>query len=167
MGVLRESIRYHAGHVLTAGFTYQLVDPRYYDDGNQIPGIGPREASQYVVRSVIHFIVEPWPWTARSSAMLAYLPEQLAWWAILALVPIGVVAGLRADALLTSTLLAHALAVMMMVALTSGNIGTLIRHRGLVLPYLVWLAALGAYRLLEVMTRHERVEESGILHGTR
>ena len=30
--------------------------------------------------------------------------------------------------------------------MTSGNIGTLIRHRGLALPYLVWLAALGAVR---------------------
>ena len=29
------------------------------------------------------------------------------------------------------------------VAMTSGNIGTLIRHRGLVMPYLVWLAGFG------------------------
>jgi hypothetical protein len=31
-----------------------------------------------------------------------------------------------------------------MVALTGGNIGTLIRHRGLTFPYFTWLAALGA-----------------------
>jgi hypothetical protein len=28
--------------------------------------------------------------------------------------------------------------------LTGGNIGTLVRHRGLALPYLIWLAAAGA-----------------------
>lgn len=166
MGILHESIRYHAGHVLTEGFTYQLIDPRYYDDWPGIPGMGAREVGQYVARAVGHYLIEPWPFTPRSPALLAYLPEQLVWWAILALVPAGIAVGLKRDALLTSTLMAHALAVMMMVALTSGNIGTLIRHRGLVLPYLVWMAALGACHLLGVATR-PRVAESRILHGTR
>ena len=164
---IRESIRYHAGHVLTVGFTYQSVDPRYYDDWGAIPTIDGREATQYVVRAVGHFIVEPWPWTPRSTALLAYLPEQAVWWVILALVPVGVAAGLRLDALLTCTLMAHALAVMMMVALTSGNIGTLIRHRGLVLPYIVWVAALGAYRVFDWATQKGRVMESGIANGAR
>ena len=34
--------------------------------------------------------------------------------------------------------------------MTSGNIGTLIRHRGLVMPYLVWLAGLGLYELVRI-----------------
>jgi hypothetical protein len=164
---VRDAIRYHAGHVLTVGFTYHSVDPRYYDDWGAIPQIGGREATQYVVRAIGHFIVEPWPWTPRSTALLAYLPEQIVWWIILALVPVGVVAGLKLDALLTCTLMAHALAVMMMVALTSGNIGTLIRHRGLALPYIVWVAALGAYRVFDRLTRQGRTMESGMANGAR
>ena len=35
-----------------------------------------------------------------------------------------------------------------LVAVTSGNVGTLIRHRGLALPYLVWLSAAGAAALI-------------------
>jgi hypothetical protein len=35
-----------------------------------------------------------------------------------------------------------------MVALTSGNIGTLIRHRGLTFPYFTWLAAVGACAMI-------------------
>ena len=31
-----------------------------------------------------------------------------------------------------------------LVALSGGNVGTLIRHRGLAMPYFAWLAALGA-----------------------
>ena len=34
------------------------------------------------------------------------------------------------------------------MALTGGNIGTLVRHRGLALPYLIWLSAVGADALL-------------------
>ena len=60
-----------------------------------------------------------------------------------------------------TTLAAHAAAVMMMVALTSGNIGTLIRHRGLALPYLAWLAGLGAYECVRAMTRRPRLDLEG------
>jgi len=44
-----------------------------------------------------------------------------------------------------------------MVALTSGNVGTLIRHRGLALPYFVWLSALGGCEVVQrLATRTSR-----------
>ena len=79
----------------------------------------------------------------------------------------GIAAGLKADALLTTTLLSHAVAIGMMVALTSGNIGTLIRHRGLIFPYLVWIAALGGCRLLEWFAGRTRLVRDGDPDGTR
>jgi hypothetical protein len=99
--------------------------------------------------------------------MLAYVPEQAAWWALLALVPFGMAAGLKIDPLVTCTLLAHAAAIAMMVSLTSGNIGTLIRHRGLILPYLIWIAALGGGRLLQSFTRQAPLAGDGNAHGHR
>lgn len=160
LGVVRESVRYHAGHVMTAGYTYQLVDRRYYIDWPAMTRIGPAEGARFVARALIHFVVEPVPWVPRSRALLAYIPEQAIWWTLLAMVPFGIAAGLKRDALLTAVLLAHAAVIVLMVALTSGNIGTLIRHRGLALPYVVWVAALGGCWLLERRTRHPRIVES-------
>jgi hypothetical protein len=165
--VVRDSVRYHAGHILTVGQTYQMVDPLYYYDWPAIFAIGPRESVQYVARSIIHYVVEPLPWVERSRAMLFYVPEQAAWWSMLLLLPFGIAAGLKADALLTTTLLSHAAAIGMMVALTSGNVGTLIRHRGLIFPYLVWLVALGGCRLLEWLAGHTRLVRDGDPDGTR
>ena len=158
--VVRDSVRYHAGHVLTPGQTYQLVDPDYYFDWPAIFKIGPAEGAQYVSRAIIHYFVEPLPWIERSRATLAYVPEQAFWWTLVLLTPFGLAAGLKRDALVTSTLMAHAVAIVIMVSLTSGNIGTLIRHRGLVLPYIVWIAALGGCALLYSFTRHSRVGEA-------
>ena len=165
--VVRDSVRYHAGHVLTVGYTYQLVNPHYYWNWEAIFKIGPAEAAQYVSRATVRYFVEPLPWVQRSRAMLAYVPEQAAWWTLLLIVPVGIAAALKADALLASALLAHAAAIVMMVALTSGNIGTLIRHRGLVLPYLVWIAALGGCWLLERFTQHTRIAGSRDADGDR
>ena len=80
------------------------------------------------------------------------------------LLPFGVMAGLRRDVLVTSMLLAHAAAAIVIVALTSGNIGTLIRHRSLVLPYLVWLSVLGGSECVRLYLNRFRVapERSGV-----
>ena len=47
------------------------------------------------------------------------------------------------------------MAIAAAVALNGGNVGTLVRHRGLALPYLVWLSAVGACQLVSFMQRGE------------
>lgn len=148
LGIARESAWYHSGHVMTAGYSYKLLSPWLYYDVPAITKMAPAPAAAFAIKAVAAYLVEPLPWKIETPTILGYLPEHLFWLVALALVPFGFVTGLRRDALLTCLLAAHALAVMMMVALTSGNVGTLIRHRGLALPYLIWLSALGASRLL-------------------
>jgi hypothetical protein len=50
-------------------------------------------------------------------------------------------------------LAAFAFALAAPVAVSDGNIGTLVRHRGLALPYLIWLSAVGAEALLMYAAR--------------
>lgn len=148
LSVARQSAIYHVGHIFTAGYSYRTLDAWYYIDPADIHRMPAGDAAAFVVRSLVGFFTQPLPWTIESRAMLAYLPEYVAWLVLASLAPLGIVAGLRRDAQLTCVLAAHSGAIVLMVALTSGNIGTLIRHRGLVLPYLVWLSALGAWQIL-------------------
>ncbi len=53
--------------------------------------------------------------------------------------------------------MAHTLVAAITVALISGNVGTLVRHRGLALPYLVWLSAVGACGLLSRPRRGDAI----------
>ena len=140
----------HWGHVATPGYSYKLLDPRLYVDMGRraVYTMTWPEAGRYVVRAFWNFITVPRSSQIESRSALAYLPEQALWYSILLLLPIGAVAGLRRDPVLTCLLLAHGLAASGMVALTSGNIGTLIRHRGLTFPYFTWLAAIGACSLI-------------------
>jgi hypothetical protein len=138
----------HTGHVTTPGYTYKLVEPRYYADRLSVRALTPPEAAQYVVRAYIAYVTVPLPWEIESRSMLAFLPEQILWYLIVLLVPFGIVAGLHRDAVFTCVLVAHGFIAVTMVALTGGNIGTLVRHRGLAMPYLAFLAALGACALL-------------------
>ena len=138
----------HWGHVATPGYTYKLLEPRYYAERLSVREMTPPEAARYVVRAFVAYVTVPLPWTIESRSMLAFLPEQIVWYLVVLLTPVGVVAGFRLDAVVTSLIAAHAFGAVAMVALTSGNIGTLVRHRGLAMPYLAFLAALGAYVVL-------------------
>ena len=143
---LRVAASYHAGHVLTPGYSYRLVSNGYYGRRDQLENhMPPVDAGRFAVDAVWAYFVQPLPWEMKSRTMLAYLPEQMVWYVLALLLPFGVYAGLKRDVVLTSVLAAHAAAAILIVALSSGNIGTLIRHRALALPYVVWLSAAGAH----------------------
>jgi hypothetical protein len=166
LSLARQSARYHAGHVLTPGYSYRLIDPRFYVEWTTIHTMPPREAAAFVVKAMGSYFVQPLPWQMSSTSLRAYLPEQVLWYAIILLAPFGLAAGFRINPVLTGMLAAHAAAVIVLVALNSGNIGTLIRHRGLALPYLVWLSALGAHEGLRRLTRQETLTDKGTRHAT-
>jgi hypothetical protein len=77
-----------------------------------------------------------------------YLPEQLLWYLLIVLALFGAAEAVRRDRVLGSLLIAYVLPTAAIVALTTGNVGTLIRHRTLIVPYLVWISALGVAALL-------------------
>jgi hypothetical protein len=156
---------YHTGHVGSAGYSYRILDGRYYFDGRRLYTMPAPEAVVYVINSYVSYVTEPVPWRIESRALMAYLPEQMFWYLLLALAPLGILAGARRDPMLTMLLTAHAFGAITVVAMTSGNIGTLIRHRGLVMPYLVWLAGLGLYELVRSALDASPVPVTGDLHA--
>jgi dolichyl-phosphate-mannose-protein mannosyltransferase len=156
----------HWGHVWTAGWVYHTLDDRFYaatvdgvtrPDRAFIRDMQFREAGRFIVRALERYVTVPLPWEARSAAALAYLPEQLVWYLLVAFAPFGVIWGFRRSVLVTSMLSGYAAVAAVMVAFISGNVGTVVRHRGLALPYIVWLSAVGACELVSRLRGRERV----------
>ena len=137
----------HSGHVFTLGHAYKLMDEGFYMNpatpaGSTIHLSGP-QATRFVVRAILAFVLTPLPWDARSLSERAYLPEHLLWYAIIALLPFGIAEGWRRDAWATAMILGFVLPTALTLAVTNGNVGTLLRLRGLVTPYLAWVSVLG------------------------
>lgn len=169
---LEAAAKTHSGHVFTVGHDYKLLDAGFY--------VNPRtpaastltltraEAARFVARGLASFFVVPLPWQTQSVRELAYLPEQMAWYALVALLPIGVIAAYRRDRLVTCMLVCYAAPTAVALALTNGNVGTLLRLRGLVIPYLVWISAVGFCTALGALGRKERMpllDENGRVFG--
>jgi len=147
-GGVQAAARQHWGHVATPGYVYHLLDQRLYDAKAGVDDLRIGETARFVVRALVSYVVVPLPSEVRSTAALAYLPEQLVWYMIVLLLPFGIVGALRRDVVIASVLFAYGLMAAVTVAMTGGNIGTLVRHRGLALPFFVWLSAVGACDVL-------------------
>jgi len=155
---VRRAAKLHWGHINTPGYTYKTLDPEIYPERRFIDGMSRGATARFLVRSAAEYLTVPRPWTIESRAALAFVPELMFWYCVLALLPIGVIAALRRDALVTAVLGAYAFGTAALVALTAGNIGTLVRHRGLALPYVIWLSAVGADVLLQWKCRKAEKE---------
>lgn len=143
----------HAGHVFTTGHAYKLLDEGFYVHPSTAAGwqldLTDDQAARFVVRAVRTFLFIPWPWEMITASEIAFLPEHLVWLLVVILTPIGVVAGWRRDRLITALLIGFVLPTAAALAVTNGNVGTLLRLRGLVSPFLIWLAILGGLAAAE------------------
>jgi hypothetical protein len=165
IGALNGTAKQHAGHVFTVGHAYKTLDEGFYVNP-QTPAasnleLTPAQAARYIVRSAVSFLVVPVPWQLTSTRELVYLPEQLAWYAMVLLAPFGVFAGWRRDPLVTALLVGSILPTATALALTNGNVGTMLRLRGVVIPYLAVLAALGFCEVLETLASRRRAIDVG------
>ena len=158
-GGVQAAARQHAGHIATAGYTYKALDERLYEAKSAMFDMSLDEAGRFLVRSLAAYVTVPLPWEAQSTSAVAYLPEQMLWYMIVALAPIGFVYALRRDALVAALLFGYAIVAAVTVAVVSGNVGTLVRHRGLALPYMIWLSAVGACELVRWSLAPERAEQ--------
>jgi hypothetical protein len=144
---LTDAAKQHSGHVFTVGHAYKLMDEGFYMNpatpaGSSIMLTAP-QATRFVVRSVLTFVLTPLPWEARSIGERAYLPEHLLWYGLLLLLPFGIAEGWRRDAWTTAMVIGFITPTAVALAMTNGNVGTLLRLRGLVTPYLAWISMLG------------------------
>jgi hypothetical protein len=136
----------HIGNVRTDGHGYKLLDQRFYSDwtGDSIATMTPTEALRFAVRALVSVIIVPLPWQIQSWSEIVFLPQQLLWYPLVILALVGLVAGLRRDLLVTCMLAGLSVVGAAVVGLNSGNIGSMVRHRDTVVPFVVWLSALGA-----------------------
>jgi hypothetical protein len=147
---VRTAAARHVGHVKSTGVSYRLLDERYYSDSTtSLDSMSLADGVWFLVGSAIAFVVVPLPWQSGSVGTLALLPQQFAWYIACVAAAVGFAVGLRRAPWLTCVFAGSALAGLLIIAPNSGNVGTLMRHRDLIVPFVLWLAGLGIVGIAE------------------
>ena len=149
---VREAAIRHLGHMRSTGFSYRLLDDSFYMDPAFLPNdyvfaLTGGEEVRFLARSVIAFFVIPVPWHLENATWLVMMPQQALWYSLVLLAVAGAVAGARRDPLLTCVLAGFIVGAVIVIAPNSGNVGTLIRHRDMVVPFVAALAGMGAVKV--------------------
>ncbi len=129
----------------------RTVLPRAPEEGGTnaqlVPATAPGGNDALVPRTlghlpigVMHALFAPFPWAIGRLADWLTLPDMLLWYGLLAAVPWTL---WRARQLWHSwsPLLLFVGGILLILALTEGNVGTLYRHRAMVIPFVALLAA--------------------------
>lgn len=148
---IRTAAVVHIGHVKTPGYAYKLLDPYFYSrsEDNNLTYMTAADGGRFVIRALASFFTVPLPWRMESTSAVLLLPQQLLWYLLAAVALAGTVAGMRRDPVFTSILMCNILAGAGVISLHNGNVGTFVRFRDTVVPFLLWLSALGGFALLE------------------
>lgn len=144
LSLVRGAANRHFGHVMSPGQSFRLLDETVYAGGfDAIDRMTLVDCGRFLVDAAVAFVVVPAPWRVSSAGELAMIPQQLAWYLAVAAAVAGTLVGLRRDVWLTCILAGYALAGLAIIAPNSGNVGTLVRHRDMIVPFVLWLGALG------------------------
>ncbi len=111
--------------------------------GEQRPESGNAYVAQvaYLPIGLPNVILQPVPWTMRTPRDFAFLPEVICWYLIVVASLAGVVEAARKRHRAALLLGLFVLLMMMAFALVQNNVGTLIRHRAMLLPVMIPLGA--------------------------
>ncbi len=124
--------------MFTTSHTYKLLDHGFYFLPST-PASWPlqltdAQAMRFLVRAVVSFLFTPLPWEMTSLSELLFLPEHAVWLLMIVFAPIGVVASWQRNRRMTGLLVMWIVPTAAAIAMTTGNVGTLLRLRGMVTP---------------------------------
>lgn len=144
-------LRLTHGQSNAGGFSYRLLPDHYY----LLPGTDQvfsnlrlPEFGVMFAKGWAYFLLAPFPWATASLGQLTVYPWMLIWYGLLTLAFLGLILALASNSRPTLVLMIYVLFMGSAIALSSGNIGTVFRHRDLVSPVLLIFSGVALGRVL-------------------
>jgi 4-amino-4-deoxy-L-arabinose transferase-like glycosyltransferase len=146
------------------------------DTGIDIENVPRSEADGYTIQlrtapKVLPYVLwGPFPWQARSRRELAVVPESLVWYGVQVLVVAAIIGWRKERWRELSLPLAYGAGLTFVFSLIEGNVGTIYRHRAMLLVPAIAVAGLGFdWLLVRWAQRREHIvaPSTGALSGAR
>jgi len=140
--ILEKAIDLQRGFVLTGGSVYKVYEDKYYATPPP-KEIEPLRIFIYLPKGWLYFLFTPFPWSIHTKLQMIAAPQVMLWY-ILALFALwGVLVMKRYGGSGAHVIFFHIFFITSAFALSSGNIGTALRHRDIILPFFFIFSSIG------------------------
>ncbi len=136
----RKAVYRHVNYVVGTGMVYRYLPDQFYPVAAQVP---MSVVVRGIPKAIGHYLLEPFPSRSGDWSAVLLTPQMILWYFLLPFALIGIGAGLRWNMWNCGFLVFVLLAWVLMGALSSANIGTIIRLRDMVTQILLLFAAVG------------------------
>lgn len=151
------------GYVWTRGVTYKIFDDKYYYDKTLLNEMGLIPFLCSLSKGFFHFMFEPLPQRISNPSSLVVFPQMLLWYGLTFFMLVGFFRAIQYNFPVMAVILLYTLLFSLPIALGSGNVGTVFRHRDLVTPFYLIFAANGISGLRLKIS--ERIKHENILQA--
>jgi len=103
----------------------------------------PLSVISFISMALLTGCFGPFPWQSISFAQMAVIPEMMVYYLFIPAIFLGIKYLFKNKINEGSIIVIFVIAMMTLLAIIEGNLGTLFRHRAMVLPFLFILAAIG------------------------
>lgn len=141
----------HIGYVSTpAGNNYRILPDRYYFYGrqNKPMGVSSADIIMAFIKGGFHVFFEPVISyrDIHSKSLLFGFPQTILLLLSMPFMVIGLCAGIRYRTLEITPLTVSLIIFIPLMAISEGNVGTVFRHRDMIMPFLIILGVAGYYK---------------------
>lgn len=144
---MARSLRYSQGILTSGGSTYKIFDDKYYRGGSMFQ-LNLIDFSKGFFKAWFYFLSMPFPWKIYTKMLLISYIQVILWYCLIPFVFIGMATALRYKWRETFVIFAYILIIGSSIAMFSGNIGTVFRHRDMLTPLFLIFGSLGVMKTL-------------------
>ncbi len=142
-------LTYSRGVINTGGSIYKIFDDKYYRGGSMSlsNNISYIDFTKGFFKGWFYFLLVPFPWKIHTNLLLMSYPQVILWYLFIPFVFIGMITAFRYKWRETFIFFVYIILYGSIIALHSGNIGTVFRHRDMLNPIFLIFGSLGLMKI--------------------
>ncbi|MCK4462985.1 MAG: glycosyltransferase family 39 protein, partial [Candidatus Omnitrophica bacterium] len=157
--IISKMLDFHRGTVLTGGNIYKFMPDKYYVRvyGHYLPQlIESKDLFMISMKSLYHFFVQPTPVKMKNITIgLFCIPLMFGWYFIALSSMLGIYIAFRDKLYRILPIFLYIISFTFLISIVSGNVGTLCRHRDMLLPFYSIFSCIGIINLLKKNKRNK------------
>lgn len=140
---MEKLVIFQVGQTDATGSGYKIYPERFYLTSSNASPLKPLEFTYAFIKSWIYFMFAPFPWVITTKLQLVSYFQIILWYILILFSIQGILIGLRYNLKKVLILISYLFLTSSFLALASGNIGTMLRHRDMVTPFYLIFSAVG------------------------